>query len=124
MGQIKPDFILDTNILIYFFAGRLSELLPDKVLGFSVITEMEILSYHQLSQKDEQQVRKILSTMQNVSLTQDVKEEAIKLRKEYRIKLPDAIISATSIVNDAILLTNDKQLLKIPGLQSKSLNKK
>lgn len=122
VGKMKPVFILDTNIFIYLFAGILKESLPDKVLGYSVITEIELLSYPGLTQKDEQQIRQLLSEMIDIALTKKIKQKTIQIRKKYKIKLPDAIISATAIVNNATLLTNDKQLLTIPELKSSTLN--
>ncbi|NJO18316.1 MAG: PIN domain-containing protein [Thioploca sp.] len=45
----------------------------------------------------------------------------ITLRRQYRLKLPDAIIAASAIITDALLLTNDSQLHKIPELCWQSL---
>ncbi|OQY00495.1 MAG: hypothetical protein B6I26_07965 [Desulfobacteraceae bacterium 4572_130] len=118
---MKLDFIIDTNIFIHLFAGNLKESLPDKALGYSVITEIELLSYPYLSPKDEQQLHKLLSKMNNISLTKEIKQQTIIIRKRYKIRIPDAIISATAIVYNAILLTNDKQLLTIPDIKSKFL---
>ena len=39
-----------------------------------------------------------------------------KLRKKYNLKLPDAIIAATSKVNSLIFITNDKDLFKIEDI--------
>ena len=45
-----------------------------------------------------------------------VKEEAIRIRKIYGTKLPDAIVAATAIVNNLTLLTADKGFNKIKEL--------
>ncbi|HLP47442.1 MAG TPA: PIN domain-containing protein [Candidatus Kapabacteria bacterium] len=37
-------------------------------------------------------------------------ESTIKIRKEYNIKLPDAIIISTAISNHSTLITADKQM--------------
>jgi toxin FitB len=45
-------------------------------------------------------------------------EKTIILRKIYRIKLPDAIIAATCLVHDLILITrNSIDFSKIAGLE-------
>jgi len=119
---MKIDFILDTNILVHLFAGSLKESLPDKVFGYSVITEIELFSYPYLSKKDEQQLYKLLLRLYEIPLTEEIKQQTIQLRKQHKIKIPDAIISATAIVKNTILLTNDKQLLTIPELKAESLN--
>jgi predicted nucleic acid-binding protein len=40
-------------------------------------------------------------------LTNKIAEEAIRLRSNYRIKLADAIIYATSVIQNTLLLTNN-----------------
>jgi len=44
--------------------------------------------------------------------------ETIRIRKQYRIKLPDALITATVFVHDLTLVAdNDKDYRKIPDLK-------
>jgi predicted nucleic acid-binding protein len=45
-----------------------------------------------------------------------IKEQTINLRKKYTIKLPDAIIAATSLANKIPLVTADKAFSKIEEL--------
>ena len=80
LGEMKPVSILDTNIFIYLFAGILKESLPDKILGYSVITEIELLSYPGLTQKDEQQIRQLLSEMIGIKLTKKIIQKTIQIR--------------------------------------------
>jgi predicted nucleic acid-binding protein len=47
---------------------------------------------------------------------------AIALRKQHRLKLPDAIISATVLSLNALLLTNDLKLSSITTIQTQSLS--
>ncbi len=118
---MNSNYIIDTNILILSFSGRLKEKLPLAPLGISIISEIEILAYPHLTTKDEEKLRTILSKLTCYSLSNEVKEQTILLRRQYKIKLPDAIICATAIINQAILLTNDKQLIQINELQTQSL---
>ena len=53
-----------------------------------------------------------------------MRETAIRLRRERRLKLPDAVVAASALVLDAVLLTNDRHLLTLPGLRSQSLELK
>ena len=41
----------------------------------------------------------------------------IAIKKQQKIKIPDAIIAATAIINDLPLLTSDKAFGKIKDLQ-------
>jgi predicted nucleic acid-binding protein len=56
---------------------------------------------------------KILNNFISVStvfnLDENVITKSIEIRKVYRLKLPDAIIAATAVVNDLILLTRNKK---------------
>lgn len=42
-----------------------------------------------------------------------IEEQTIKLRQAHRIKLPDAIIAATSVVHGLDLLTFDQKLASL-----------
>ena len=58
-----------------------------------------------------------------MDIANDVKKESIALRRNTRLKLPDCIIAATSIVLDAILLTDDVHLLGLsrPGFRTQNI---
>lgn len=46
------DYLFDTNILIYLLNNRLAENLPSGRYGYSVITEIELLSFPALTTTD------------------------------------------------------------------------
>ena len=47
-----------------------------------------------------------------------VAEETIQIRKKYKLKLGDALISATSIMHEAVLVTrNEKDFAKVEGIK-------
>jgi hypothetical protein len=52
-----------------------------------------------------------------IELDRNVRQCAIRFRREYRLKLPDAIIAASAMTHDAVLISNDAQLARIVGLQ-------
>lgn len=121
LGPLNPNYIIDTNILILFFAGKLQEPLPSDGLGISIVTEIELLAFERLSNEEERQIKSVLEMMERYPLSMDVKDQTIAIKRKNRIKLPDAIICATAIVHEATLLTNDKQLFAVPGLNAQSL---
>jgi len=104
-------YVLDTNSLIYALNGSVR--IPAYDYMVSIITEMELLSYSKLSKKDEDAIKKMLLNFEIATLSIAIKESTIKIRKQYNLKLPDSIIVATAIENKAILVTSDKQLLKL-----------
>jgi predicted nucleic acid-binding protein len=87
--------VLDTNAVLYFLGGRLSNTLPDGDYFVSVITEMELLSYPSLDSAAETQIRWFLLEITVVPLSRPVIDLAIALRREHAMKLPDAVIAAT-----------------------------
>ncbi len=114
--------VLDTNIVLYLLAGRLADPLPPGDYAVSVITEMELRSYSDLSQADEAAIRAFISSVAVVELTPAIRETGIRLRRQERLKLPDAIVAATAIEAGAELLTNDAKLATVPGVRGRSLS--
>jgi len=114
-------YLLDTNAVIYLVNGSLASPLPDGQYSVSIITEIELLSFSGLSAPEEQKIRDLLLLLDRIHLTDEVRDETIRLRRKNRLKLPDAIIAASALTRDAILLTNDQALSSIDGLTCKSL---
>ena len=111
------DFLADTNALIYLLDGNscMSPFLQNK-LAFSVISEMELLSFSGIIAEEETNIKSLLLDCKEISLTNEIKEKTIEIRKAYRIKLPDAIVAASAIVNNLPLITADKGFNQIEEL--------
>ena len=82
---------------------------------------IELLSYSGMSAVEEQRIRELLSLLERVYVTDAVRDVAIELRRRNRLRLPDAIIAASALVTDAVLLTNDQAFSLIDGLTFESL---
>jgi predicted nucleic acid-binding protein len=121
---MNPSFVLDTNITLYYLGGRLQSSLPSGHYSASIIIEIELLSYPSLTPTDEQQIKSFLAQIQILNLTESIKKIAIDLRKQNRLKLPDAVIAATALNLGATLLTNDFKLTQISTLKVQSLSLK
>lgn len=115
------NVVLDTNIALYFMGDKLAEPLPNGIYYVSVITEMELLSYHALQSTEEQKIKAFLKHINIIGLTPEIKTKAIYLRQTYKLKLPDAIIAATAILLKAKFITNDSQLHHISELETQSM---
>ena len=109
--------VLDTNAILYLLGGKLAQTLPVGQYFISVISEMELLSYPFLDESAQAKIEGFLSEVTVVGLTEEVKSLAIRLRRQYSLKLPDA----TALSLGASLLTNDSKLLQLPGLPSQAL---
>lgn len=116
------DFVADTNAVVYLLAGN-DCMRPyiSKSLGVSIITVMELLSYKNISDEEERTIREFLAHCQILNITDDVKETTIILRRNFNVKLPDAIIAATAKTQDVSLITADAGLFNIKGVSVEQL---
>ena len=114
-------YLIDTNILIEYSSNNLpnkaqnfvSEII-DEDFNISVINKIEILSHSSAGK----QIEDFIDLSKIIPLTDNVINMTIELRKSNKSKLPDAVIAATAIVNDFILLTrNIKDFEKISELK-------
>jgi predicted nucleic acid-binding protein len=93
------SLLLDTNTVLYLLAGdeTLANFLNGKFLFISVISELELLSFKKLTQKEATTIKTFLSELKIENISEEIKTHTIKIRKSTNLKLPDAIIAATSI---------------------------
>ena len=117
-------FVLDTNIILYFLGGRLADHFPAGAYAISVISELELLAYPGLVASEEQRIRDFLADVPITDLTPSVKLHAVNLRKRFGLKLPDAIVAATALALNAVLLTNDQRLLALSDVPTQALRVK
>lgn len=87
-----------------------------KRIGLSVISEMELLSFPEITASEEQRVRLLINDCTVLFLTENIKNKAVILRRTYKIELPDAIIAATAIENNLQLVTADREFKQIAEL--------
>lgn len=111
--------LVDTNIILYLIDGNtaVSEALQGRSIAVSVITEMEVLSYHGLQKNQESAIKAMFSEMLVMEMNPVIKEKAIEFRRNARLKLPDAIIAATAVVVGVPLFTADLDFKKIKALE-------
>lgn len=116
----KSRIVLDTNAVIFLttrgnvIPADLEKELEDADLFISVITEIELFSKPELPPDEEKNLHVFLSDrISIIDLTDEIKKEAIALRRTIKHKLPDCIVAATAIVLNTTLLTTDEKLLRI-----------
>ena len=114
---MKIDFIADTNFLIYLHEGNaIIEPFLQYDFGVSFISEIELLGFNGISKSDETKLKSLLNDCFQIEWNTKIKEQVILLKRKYTIKLPDAIIAATALVNDIPLITADKGFSKVKEL--------
>jgi predicted nucleic acid-binding protein len=112
MGRMK--YVYDTNIFIYYLADDITvnswfteEFLNLHEILVSPIIRIELLSFVGLSKEEQQSIEDLLSQFNTVSLLREIENQTIQIKRQYKIKLPDAIIAATAINQDAFLVTRN-----------------
>ena len=119
-------YLLDTNIVIYY----LGALMPIKALDFvegqlyktgsfiSVISKIELLGWHAPTTEAMNQVEGFVADSQVLLLSEAIIDKTIEIRRTNKVRLPDAIIAATAIVNDLTLMSrNDGDFHGVLGLK-------
>lgn len=102
--------LLDSNIIIYAARpehGELRAFLAEKPIAVSAITRVEVLGYHRLTQPEREILIDVFDSLPVLPVTDDVIEEAIRLRQVQRMSLGDALIAATAIVHQLPLATHN-----------------
>lgn len=102
--------IFDSNTLIYISKNILkieNLITPNVQPSISIISHIEVLGFPFATNEDQLYMQKICSLCKLMYLSDLLVSETIKLRKEYRIKLPDAIIYASALVENLPLVTNN-----------------
>jgi predicted nucleic acid-binding protein len=106
-------YLLDSNVLIDYVAERFSphqlqrlDAIVDDTLVISVVTKIEVLGFN----GDITEMAKMAAFVQMATvlpLSDDVVLQTIALRKVRRMKMPDAIIAATTLVHKLTLLSRN-----------------
>jgi predicted nucleic acid-binding protein len=118
-------YLLDTNTIIDYLKGSLPaggmlmvSNVADTDPAMSVISKIELLGFRTPAQNEEALAEAFVEGSMIFNLTEDIINQTIILRKLHSIKLPDAIIAATALVNNLTIITrNISDFDKIPGLK-------
>jgi hypothetical protein len=101
--------LFDTNILIDHLNGvakATREIRRSHDPAISVITWIEVMT-GAASPSEEAILRAFLSNFQYLAMTREVAERAAVIRRQKRIKMPDAIILATAEAAGRVLVTRN-----------------
>lgn len=115
------NLVVDTNIILYAAVNNDSlalDILIDNGIFISDITEIELLGYHLISSEEVKILKEFIAQTSVTPVTNAIKNTAIHLRKKYALRTPDAIIAATAIELDFLLVTADIKLLKINEIKT------
>ena len=120
---MDEEYLLDSNVIVGYLAGKIPlhgmeavSNMVNKTPRISVISQIEVLRFNDTPENEA-----ILADFINASiiypLDHSVVRRTIELCKQSRIKLPDAIIAATALNENLVLVTrNTDDFKNIPGL--------
>ncbi|MGB9407628.1 MAG: type II toxin-antitoxin system VapC family toxin [Terracidiphilus sp.] len=100
--------VFDTNILVDFLRGlpqAKAELALYRSPAISVMSWMEVMAG--TTPQTESAARAFLQSFDLLQIDAKTAERAVLIRKTRRIKLPDAVIWATSEVHQCLLVTRN-----------------
>jgi predicted nucleic acid-binding protein len=106
--------LFDSNILIdhlaYIPAATVEfERYPGAAI--SIVSWIEVMAGAPRAATDE--TRQFLKNFEIITLDAAVAEEAVSLRRTYRLKLPDAVIWTSARVTGRLLITRDQKAFPV-----------
>jgi len=116
-------YLIDNNVISNYFSGLLSKNGMDFIAGvidqtpnISVVTEIEALSWINPDKNKEKIIEDFIHDSNVLALSPNIVKQCIVIRREKKIKTPDAIIAATAIIHSLTLLTSDADFQNIKNL--------
>jgi predicted nucleic acid-binding protein len=110
---MEPGYLLDSNVIIGYLAERIPvsgmqviSAIVDQTPHISVISQIEVLRYND-TPENEAVLNDFIANSVIHSLSPAVIRHTIELCKRSRIKLPDAIIAATALTENYVLVTRN-----------------
>ena len=92
-------------------------------LAISVISKLEFLSYPDLTEDEKSAFYELLEDLTVFDLTASdaaLIQEAVAMRIDGGLKLPDAVIAATALVNGCEVITNDAHFAHQKRVQART----
>lgn len=118
-------YLIDTSGVTKY----LNETFPNSGLAFkdevvdsecliSFITEIELQVWNPPNPDDVKVYKSFVTQSKILGISNDTIQETIRIRQSYSLKLPDALIAATALINDFTLIAdNDKDFTRVPRLK-------
>lgn len=114
-----PDVLVDTDIFIDHLRGA-APLKPGRHrLHYSVITRAELFA----GTSGTDLAARLLAPFRELPVNREVAERAGRIRREFGLRLPDALIAATALEHRLSLATrNEGDFAQVRGLRLRTLN--
>ena len=118
-------YLLDSNTVIDYIAnlypvktGQWLNQLIDEEINVSVITKIEVLSFNPDKDDNYPILVEFFEASTIFELSDEIVNKTILIRQKQKIKLHDAVIASTALVNGLVLVSrNTKDFKNISGLE-------
>jgi len=107
------EYLIDTNILIYHTKGSevaldfLTNIIDESSINISILTKIEFMGWDKHTPEGFEKCKKLIESANIYPLDEEVANKAIELKRQVNIKLADAVIGATALVNNLKLATRN-----------------
>ena len=102
--------LLDSNLIIYAAQpehAALRQFIETHAPAISVVSYIEVLGYHKLSEEDRQFLEQFFQTAERLPLSEAVVQWAVKPRQRRKMSLGDSIVAGTAIAHERTLVTRN-----------------
>lgn len=108
------DILVDTDIFIDHLRGSAELKVGRNRLHYSVVTRAELFAGNSATDL----VSQLLAPFRELTVDRSVAERAGRIAREFRLRMPDALIAATALERQLTLATrNRKDFDKVGGLR-------
>ncbi len=119
---MEQRYLIDTNVIIDNFGNKLPEnaknLLYSIDLTLSAVTKIEVLGWINATKEQLQPLYEFMDIANILPINEAVIEKTIAIRQTKKIALGDAIIAATALVYDLVVIShNTSDFKNIDGLK-------
>ena len=115
-------YLLDTNAIVALLQGNtqlIQRLQKADWVGISVISQIELLVFSNLTESDRQLFQVFLHRVQVIDLSsgdENLIRMIVEVCQQRRLKLPDAVIAAIALYQSASLMTADQTFKNVNEL--------
>lgn len=121
---MEQSYLIDTNVISDFLEKSFTEngmtflkIILNEIPVISFITQIELLSW-KTSENKEEIAEDFIYFCKIITISDDIVNNCIKIRRSKKIKTSDAIIAATALSLGLTIITNNiKDFENIEGLK-------
>ncbi|MGZ3757176.1 MAG: type II toxin-antitoxin system VapC family toxin [Mucilaginibacter sp.] len=129
---MAKSYLIDTSAAIKYLNESLTtagleyiDAIIDEDCSISFISEIELQAWNPVNEDDLAIFQLFTANSNIIGIDTEIIKETIRIRKSYRLKLPDALIAATAVCRNLTLLAdNDKDFKKVSELKYINPDKK